>query len=116
MRSKIRKTRLGDLEVLAVVEADELVQRGGDARHDRRAAADAHLDAAHAVALAGEEGDVVDAGERAVGVRRALEGRLDLARHHLRRRVAHEVAHVGAGVRGEVEELVLARRRPTGRR
>ena len=101
------EARLGDLEVLAVVEADELVQRGGDARHDRRAAADADLDAADAVALAGEEGDVVDAGQRAVGSRRAVERRLDLARHHLRRRVAHEVAHVGAGVRREVEELVV---------
>ena len=99
---------LGDLEVLAVVEADELVERRRDARHDRRAAADAHLDAAHAVALAGEEGDVVDAGQRAVGAGRAVERGLDLARHHLRRRVAHEVAHVGAGVGGQVEDLVLA--------
>ena len=38
---------------------------------------------------------------------RAVEGRLDLARHHLRRRVAHEVAHVRARVRREVEELVV---------
>ena len=102
------EARLGDLQVLAVVEADELVQRRGDARHDRRAAADAHLDAADAVALAGEEGDVVDAGQRAVGVGRAVERRLDLARHHLRRRVAHEVAHVRARVGGQVEDLVLA--------
>ncbi len=100
------KAGLGDLQVLAVVEADELVQRRRDARHDRRAAADAHLDAAHAVALAGEVGDVVDAGQRAVGGR-AVERGLDLARHHLRRRVAYEVAHVGAGVGRQVEQLVL---------
>ena len=36
---------LGDLQVVAVVELHELVQRGGDARHDRRAAAHAHLHA-----------------------------------------------------------------------
>ena len=59
---------LGDLQVVAVLELDEVVQRRRDARHDRRAAADADLDALHAVALAGEEGDVVDAGDRAVGV------------------------------------------------
>ena len=41
-------------------------------------------------------------------VGRAVERGLDLARHHLRRRVAHEVAHVGAGVGRQVEELVLA--------
>ncbi len=40
--------------------------------------------------------------------RRAVEGRLDLARHQLRRRVADEVAHVGADVRRRVEDLVLA--------
>ena len=87
--------RLGHLEVLAVVEADEVVERRRDARHDRRAAADADLDAALAVALARDEGDVVDAGQRAV-LGRGVEGRLDLARHELRGRVAHEVAHVGA--------------------
>ena len=38
--------------------------------------------------------------------RRGVERRLDLARHQLRRGVAHEVAHVGPGVGGEVEELV----------
>ena len=84
---------------------------GRDARHDRRAAADADLEAAHAVALAGDVGDVVDAGDRAVGVR-AREGRLDLARHQLRRRVADEVAHVGADVGRRVEELVVADARP----
>jgi hypothetical protein len=103
-RSKMRKTA-SPPQVLAVVEADEVVQRRRDARHDRRAAADADLDAALPVALARDEGDVVDAGERAV-LGRGVEGRLDLARHELRGRVAHEVAHVGARVRGEVEELV----------
>ena len=50
-RSKIR-SGLGHLQVVAVVELDELVQRRRDARHDRGAAADADLDAAdHAVAL-----------------------------------------------------------------
>ena len=44
--------------------------------------------------------------------RAAVEGRLDLARHRLRRRVAHEVAHVGARVRGQVEQLVLGHARP----
>ena len=99
---------LGDLQVLAVVGLDEVVEGGGDARHDRRAAADADLEAAHAVALTrGDEGDVVDAGDRAVLVGRR-EGRLDLARHQLRRGVAHEVAHVGAAYGRRVEELVLA--------
>ena len=60
--------RLGDLQVLAVVELDELVQHGRDARHDRGAAADEHLDAANLagghvldLAHARTEGDVVDA-------------------------------------------------------
>ena len=98
---------LGDLQVVAVLGLDELVERRGDARHDRRAAADADLEAPHAVALAGEEGDVVDAGDRAVGLG-AGEGGLDLARHQLRRGVADEVAHVGADVLRRVEDLVLA--------
>ena len=34
---------LGDLEVVAVVGLDEVIQRGRDARHDRRAAADDDL-------------------------------------------------------------------------
>ena len=42
--------RLGDLQVVAVVELDELVQRRRDPRHDRGAAADPDLDAADAVA------------------------------------------------------------------
>ena len=54
---------LGDLEVLAVVQPHEVVERRRDARHDRRAAAHAHLDAPLAVALARDEGDVVDAGQ-----------------------------------------------------
>ena len=94
---------LGVLEVLAVVGAHEVDQRRRDARHDRRAAADADLEALDAVALAGDERDVVDAGQRAVGVR-ARERGLDLARHQLRRRVADEVAHVGARVGRRVEE------------
>ena len=49
----------------------------------------------------------MDAGDRAVLVRGG-EGRLHLARHQLRGGVAHEVAHVGAHVRGGVEELALA--------
>ena len=106
---------LGVLEVLAVVGAHEVDQRGRDPRHDRRAAADPHLEALDAVALAGDEGDVVDAGERAVAVG-ARERGLDLARHQLRRRVADEVAHVRARVGRRVERLVVADRRPTGRR
>ncbi len=42
----------------------------------------------------------------------AVEGGLDLARHRLRGGVAHEVAHIGAHVRGEVEQLVLGHARP----
>ena len=42
--------RLGDLQVVAVVELDELVQRRRQAGHDRGAAADPDLDAADAVA------------------------------------------------------------------
>ena len=61
----------------------------------------------HAVALARDERDVVDAGQRAVGVGAGERG-LDLARHQLRRRVAHEVAHVGADVRRRVPQLVVA--------
>ncbi len=103
----MRKHGLGDLQVLTVVGAHELGERRRDARHDRRAAAEPHLEAAHAVALAREEGDVVDPGDRAV-LAGAVECGLDLARHQLRRRVAHEVAHVGADVRGGVEDLALA--------
>ena len=91
--------------------AHEVVERGRDARHDRGAAADAHLEALHAVADARDEGDVVDARDRAVLVGRG-EGGLHLARHQLRRGVAHEVAHVGAGVGRRVEQLALADARP----
>ncbi len=97
--------RLGDLQVLAVVGRDELVEGRGDAGHDRGAAADPYLEALDAVALAADEGDVVDAGDRPVFVG-AGEGSLDLARHQLRGRVADEVADVGAGVGGRVEDLV----------
>ena len=99
---------LGPHQVGAVVGRDELVQGRSDARHDRRAAADAELEALHAVALARDERDVVDAGQRAVGAAAAVEGGLDLARHQLRRGVAHEVAHERARVGRRVEELVGA--------
>ena len=49
--------------------------------------------------------------DRAV-LRAAVEGGLDLARHRLCGGVAHEVAHVGARVGGQVEELVLGHARP----
>src|SRR4051794_19473260 len=103
--------RLGPHEVRAVVGGHEVDQGRGDARHDRRAAADAALEAPHAVALARDERDVMDAGQRAVAGG-AAERRLDLARHQLRRRVAHEVAHEGARVGGRVEQLVGAHARP----
>ena len=99
---------LGDLEVLAVVGLDEVVERGRDARHDRGAAADAHLEALHAVAdLRADEGDVVDAGDRAVLVG-AVNAVLTLRGISCVVGVADEVAHVGAGVGRRVEELVLA--------
>src|SRR5215207_6262667 len=101
------KDGLGPLEVLAVLGGDEVDQRRRDARHDRRAAADPDLEAAHAVALARDERDVVDAGQRAIRLR-PRKGGLDLARHQLRRRVTHEVAHVRAGERRRVPQLVVA--------
>ena len=55
-----------------------------------------------------EERHVVDPRDRVVLVGRRERG-LDLARHRLRRRVADEVAHVRAGVRGDVEQLALER-------
>ena len=103
--------RLGDLEVVAVVGLDELIEGGRDAGHDRGAAADPDLEAPDAAPFAGEEGDVVDAGDRPVLVG-AGEGGLDLARHQLRGRVADEVAHVGAGVGRRVEDLVGGDARP----
>ena len=102
---------LRDLQVVAVVELHEVVERGRHARHDRGAAAHADLHAPDAVALARNEGDVMDAGDRAVLVG-GREGGLDLAGHQLRGGVAHEVAHVGAGVRGDVEQLALGDARP----
>ena len=102
---------LGPLQVLAVVGAHELAERGRDARHDRGAAADAQLEALDAVAHPRDVGDVVDAGDRAVLVGGG-EGGLHLARHQLRLGVAHEVAHVGAGPRSGVEQLALGDARP----
>ncbi len=105
-RSKMRNTASDTFRYSPLSALDELAQRRRDARHDRGAAAHAHLEAPHAVADARDEGDVVDAGDRAVLVG-GREGRLDLARHQLRGGVAHEVAHVGARVGGEVEQLAL---------
>ncbi len=100
---------LGDLEVVAVVELDELVQRRGETGHDRGPTADPHLDASHAVLIhARQEGHVVDPGDRVVLVGRR-ERRLDLARHRLRRGMTDEVADIGAGVGGDVEQLALER-------
>ena len=96
---------LGDLEEVAVVGLDEVVERRRDACHDRGPAADPDLEAPDPVAYPADEGDVVDARDRPVGVG-AGEGRLDLARHQLGRRVAHEVAHVSTDVGGRVEDLV----------
>src|SRR5215211_2994897 len=97
---------LGDLQVVAVVEFDEVVEGGGDAGHDGRAAADPHLDAPDAVADARDEADVVDAGDRDVLVGRG-ERRLDLARHQLGDRVADEVADVRARIGRDIEGLAL---------
>ena len=106
-RSKIRSTASVTFRYSPSSARHELAQRRRDAGHDRRAAAHAHLEALHAVADARDEGDVVDAGDRAVLVGGG-EGGLHLARHQLRGGVAHEVAHVGAHVGGGVEELALA--------
>ena len=111
----MRKHGLGDLEVVAVVGLDELVEGRRDAGHDRGAAADPDLEALDAVAFAGEEGDVVDAADRPVLVG-AGEGGLDLARHQLRRRVADEVADVGGRRRRSGRRPRRRRRRPRGRR
>ncbi len=106
-RSKIRNTASATFRYSPSSAGDELAERRCDARHDRGAAAHAQLEALHAVADARDVGDVVDARDRAVLVGRG-EGRLHLARHQLRRGVAHEVAHVGADIRGGVEQLALA--------
>ncbi len=102
---------LGDLQVVAIIELDELVQDGRQTRHDRGAAADTDRDAAHVAVDARGERDVVDLCDRVIGVGRRERG-LDLARHHLRRRVAHEVAHVGTRIGGDVEQLVGERACP----
>ena len=54
----------------------------------------------------GDEADVVDLGDRAVGVARR-EGGLHLPGHQLRGRVADEVAGIGRRVGGDVEGLVV---------
>ena len=102
--------RLGDLQVVAVVELDELVQGRREAGHDRGAAADADLDAADTVLDLRDECHVVDPGDRVVGLG-GSERRLDLAGHRLGRRMADEVADVGPGVRRDVEQLVGERSR-----
>src|SRR5918912_695881 len=99
--------RLGDLEVVAAVELDEVVERRPEAGHDRGPAAGSDLDALDSVTHAGEEAEVVDEGDRAVGVA-GCERHLELARHRLADLVAHEVADEGGGVRGDVERLVVA--------
>src|SRR5262249_3919897 len=79
LASEDAQRRLGDLQVIAVVGLDEVVEGGGNAGHDRGAAADPDLEPLDPVAFAREEGDVVDAADRAVLVG-AGEGSLDLAR------------------------------------
>ena len=74
----MRKTASAHFRYSPSSAVDELVQRRRDARHDRRAAADADLEALDAVALAGDERDVVDAGQRAVGVGAAVNAVLTL--------------------------------------
>jgi hypothetical protein len=96
---------LGDLQVLAAVELSELANRLGDARHDRGASSHDHLDAADAVADLRDEPEIVDPGDGAVGLG-CGECRLELARHHLGRRVPDEVPDVGGRVGGDVEGLV----------
>ena len=64
-----------------------------------------------AVADPRDEADVVDADDRAVGVRGRERG-LDLPRHQLRRRMADEVADVCDRVLGRVEGLVGRDSRP----
>src|SRR4029077_10192351 len=66
------------------------------------------------VPFAAEEGDVVDAADRTVLIG-AGEGGLDLTRHQLRGRMPDEVADVGAGVGGRVEDLVGGDASPGGR-
>ena len=101
--------RLGDLQIVAVVELDEVVQGGRQAGHDRGTASYPHLHAANALVVHfRNERDVVDPSNRVVLVGRR-ERRLDLTRHRLRRRVADEIANVRARVRRDVELLALER-------
>ena len=104
------KDRLGDLQVLAVVELDEVIQRRRERGMIDVPPPTSISRAAHLAAIdlldASAERDVVNAADRTIA-RRAVEGRLDLARHRLCRRMAHEVAHVRADVRRHVEQLVL---------
>src|SRR4051812_17639287 len=102
---------LRDLQVVAVVDLDEVEQRGADARHDRGAAAGADLDALDLLAVdlahTRDESEVVDQRDRAVLVGRG-ERDLELARQQLADLVAHEVADEGAGVGGHVVGLAVA--------
>ena len=103
--------RLAHLQIVAVVELDELIQRRREPGHDRGPAADPDLDAADSVTQPWHERDVVDSRDHVVGVGGG-EGGLDLARHRLGRRMADEVADVGARIRGDVEQFVLQQAGP----
>ena len=98
--------RLGDLQVVAVVGLDELVEGRGDAGHDRGAAADPDLEALDRRRLSRARKPMSWMPVIARSLVGAGEGGLELARHQLGRRVADEVADVGAGVGGRVEDLV----------
>src|SRR5262249_8185494 len=104
------KRCLGHLEVVAVVELDEVVEGGGEARLDRGAAADPDLGAPDLLATdvlhLRDEADVVDLGDRPV-VLAAGEGGLHLPRHELGGRVPDEVTRVRGRIWGDVEGLVL---------
>ena len=106
-RSKTRNTASAHLRYSPSSARTKSLSVGRHAGHDRSAAADPHLEAAHAVPDARDVRHVVDAGDRPVLVGGG-EGGLHLARHQLRGGVAHEVAHVGAHVGRGVEELALA--------
>ena len=94
-----------------LVDRDPLAQQHGVLRHDREPAAgdDAEALGRHAVDLAdlGDEAQVVDLRQRGVLVASG-EGDLELAGQQLRQLAAHEVAHEGARVGGDVERLVVA--------
>ena len=75
--------RLGDADVLAVIDAGELPDRVGRARHGRGAAADADLEAAlllavRVAALAADEAEVVEGRAGAVARRRREKAVLNL--------------------------------------